>query len=77
MESIIGRLNSSKVELGFESKVICAGRALQQFEFDIAAECGEEMISLCPDSLSWRFLQRGILLQGLVIRLNVPSFLID
>lgn len=74
---MIGRLNSGKIEFGFESKVICPGRALQQFELDLATECGKEMVGLCNNGLSWRFLQRGILLQGLVIRLDVPSFLIE
>ena len=51
IEPLVGSLKSGEVEFGFESKVVHAGRTLQQFEFDIAAECSEEVVGLCDDSL--------------------------
>jgi len=51
IESVIGRLKRRKIELRFESKIIDAGRAFQQFEFDVATERSKEMIGLCNHGL--------------------------
>ena len=57
--------------------MVQAGRAFQQFESYVTTQSREEMVGLGGHGLGWQYLQGGILFQGFVIGLNVPSFVID
>ncbi|MCC6300356.1 MAG: hypothetical protein IT314_13765 [Anaerolineales bacterium] len=70
-------MDGMQVQFGFEGKVIEFGVAFEQFQFDIPAQGGEEMVGLGCDRLGRRLLQRSILFERLVIGFHIPSFLVE
>jgi hypothetical protein len=70
-------MKSLQVQFGFEGKVIEMSVAFEQFELNISTQGGEEMVGLGGHGLGRRLLQRGILLEGLVLGFHIPSFVIE
>jgi len=50
---------------------------LQGFQFDVGTQGSKQVVTLGGRGSGWRLLQTGILLQGFVIDLDAPSFLIE
>ena len=60
-----------------QSKMIQLRLALEHLKLDKRTQAGEDVVSLRGDGVGRRAFERCILLQGLVIRFNRPSFLIE
>jgi len=71
-QGVKGDVQRGQIQLGLEGKMVELGRALEQFQFDVATDRGEKVVGLGRHRVGGRFLQTGILLQRLVIRLDVP-----
>ncbi len=77
LELCKSRLNSSVVELGLEGAVVEVGLSAVAFELQEGHEGGEDVVALGVGQLGGRLSQGCVLLEGLVVLLDFPPFLVD
>ena len=66
-----------QIQVCLQGKMIKLGLSLEHLKLDKRTQAGEDVICLGCDRVHRRAFERGILLQGLMERLNGPSFLIE
>ncbi len=65
LKSVKGDQKRLQVQLGLQSEMVELGRTLEQFQLDIAAQRGEEMISLRRHGAGGRFRKEAFCLSDL------------